>query len=310
MKRWFALFLIATVSCTPIKKAQESYDAGLYKSTISICCTALQSDSTNIEIQDLLARAYFKTGKLDSAEIFATHAFNIGNVSSSKEVLYKIHEIYADSLVDKKEYRKALEEYEIALALYPEEPGTIERIGDTHIALGRYDTAAKEYARALPFVADSTRLNEKLGKIQANGHEADKLIKPARSLIDRKKFKSAKAIIEKALVLKPDHKEAKYNFYIVAGHQLAKNGKLGSLWDAIEQYGLASALKPELAEPHYFMGMSYHRKDKKEYENAFREFDKAIEVEPGSKYAKLAEKKLSDERRRKKLLENFWKKGK
>lgn len=311
MKKLFSfIILLVALSCTPVKKAQESYNVGMYENTVAICLAALQNDSSNVELQDLLAKAYFQTGRLDSAMFFAEKALFNGQLSSSKELLYKIHHIYADSLNDKNEYRKALEELDIALKLYPKEPKTIEKIGDTYYALGRHDTATKEYQKALVFVADSTALNEKLTTIENKRDEADKLVKSARSLIDRKKYDSAKAALNKALKIKPDHKGAKYNLYIATGHQLARNGKVGSLWNAIEQYGLASALKPELAEPHYYMGLSYHRKDKKEYENAFREFEKAVEIEPGSKYAKRALEKLKEEQRRKKLLEDFWNKGK
>ena len=151
---------------------------------------------------------------------------------------------------------------------------------------------------------------EKIQKIENSRDESDKLIESGVSLLTRNKYSNAKKVFEKALKIKPDHKEAKYYLLITNGHILFKRGKVGTLWDAIEQYGLASALKPELAGPHYFMGLAYHRKEKKEYENAFREFEQAIRLEPQSEYAKLASEKLKDEQRRKKLLKDFWNKGK
>ena len=158
MKKLFCFILLVAASCTPVKKAQESYDAGLYENTISICRAALQSDSLNVELQDVLAQAYFKTGKLDSAQYFAEQAFSNGQVSNSKELLYKIHLLYADSLNAQTKYRKARDELDIALKLFPEEPRTIEKIGDTFHALGRYDSAAKEYQKALVFTPDSAEI--------------------------------------------------------------------------------------------------------------------------------------------------------
>ena len=85
-----------------------------------------------------------------------------------------------------------------------------------------------------------------------------------------------------------------------------KKGSVGTIWDAIEQFGLASALYPEKGEPHYHMGLAYHKKDKKEYSEAIREFETAASVEPKGDFAELSVKKAEELKVYRKKMKDFW----
>lgn len=310
MRTWFLIGLALIISCTPIKKAQENYNLGFYREAINICCVALEKDSTNADILSLLGESYFKLGILDSTLYAAGQAVELDSTSKAKELIFKIRAGYGDSLMEKQNYRIAIEEYNKALLFYPQEPHVLEQIADANYMQGRYDFSLEQYEKILPFVNDSTILLEKIGKIKQGQSRSVEKVELGLTFLNKKNYSRAKQSFEKALEIKPDNKNAKYYLYMTNGHIHYKNGKLGALWDAIKQYGHASALKPELAEPHYFMGLTYHRKDKKEYENAFREFETAIKLEPDSRFAKLAHEKLKEEQRRKKLLDDFWNNGK
>lgn len=310
MKKLCFVLLLVIVACTPVKKAQKAYETGNLTETISVCRQALKSDSTNVELLELLGKTYFQMGSLDSARYFSQKAFKYDSTSSAGKVLFDVCMIKGDSLFAQKDYRAATSTYEEALRYNRNEPGAMEKVGDCLYQRGLHDKALQQYRKTLLSTADSTSLDNKINSILEAHKKADKLVADGYSNLKRKRYKSAKSRFEKALKLKPDHKEARYGLYMSTGHIYYKEGKVGSLWDAIEQYGLAAALMPERSEPHYFMGLAYHRKDKKEYDNAFREFEKAIELEPGSEYARLAAAKLAEEQRRKKLLEDFWNAGK
>jgi tetratricopeptide (TPR) repeat protein len=310
MRLWSLFLIVLLSSCTSIKKAQQSYDRGNYRETIKICLAELANDSINADVFSLLGESYYKLQQPDSCVWAASNAVKLDSTSKSRELIYNIYSAYGDSLMEKKEYRKAIYNFDKVLQYYPQQPIVLEKIADAYYLQCRYDSSLEKYENILPLVYDSTALIEKINKIKISQNESDKRVESGINFLDKKNYKNANQEFAKALELKPDNKNAKFYLYMTEGHIHYKQGNLGALWDAIKQYGLASALAPKSAGPHYFMGLSYHRKDKKEYENAFREFEMAIKLEPDGKYAKLASEKLAIEQQRKKLLEDFWNKGK
>ena len=90
------------------------------------------------------------------------------------------------------------------------------------------------------------------------------------------------------------------------GKILNKKGSKGQLWDAIEAFGNAMMLKPDLAEPHYFLGISYEKKDRNEFDNAINEFKIALEKDPSGQFSKSCRKKIKDLTTRRDKMKKFW----
>ena len=67
-----------------------------------------------------------------------------------------------------------------------------------------------------------------------------------------------------------------------------------------------SVQNAERAEPHYYMGLTYNKKDKNEYTNAIEEMELAVEKEPDSQFGKLAKKELDEIKKRKIKMEKFY----
>lgn len=311
MRKIFLFLFILMMSCGHLKEAQNYYDLGNYKATLQACRVAIENDSTDAAAFMLMGQSFYKLGKMDSslAAFNKCLALQPDN-GKCKEMIFRVHNDIADGYFQKKEFRKARAEYEKALKLFPGEPKVLEKIGDTFFASGRQDKAEEQFQLALAAAGDSLSLNKKIAKIEKLKQEAQNFLHSGLKNLKKKRYKTAIRDFSKALEIKPDFLDAKYFRYIATGHKLYKKGSKSALWDAIEQYGLASALRPNAGAPHYFMGLAYNKKDKNEFDNAIRELDTAVQLEPNGQYAKVAGKKSAELKKRQKLLRDFWGKGK
>ncbi len=302
---------ILIMSCGHLKEAQKNYDLGNYKATLRACRVAIEKDSTDATAFMLLGQSFYKLGELDSSLIIFNKCFALQpDNRKCKEMIFKVHNDLADRYFQRKDYIKAQEEYENALTLFPGEPHDLEKIGDTFFASGRYDKAEKQFRLALTEGGDSLSLNGKIAELEKSKKEAQIYMHDGMIDLQNKHYKRAIKNFSQALKVKPDFMKARYFNYIATGHQLYKKGSKSALWDAIEQYGLASTLRPHAGAPHYFMGLAYNKKDRNEFDNAIREFETAVKVDPDGEYAKLAKNKAAELRKRQTLLRNFWGKGK
>lgn len=311
MKKRLLFIFILMMSCGHLKEAQKYYDSGNYKATLQACRVAIEKDSTDSAAFMLMGQSFYKLGELDSSlGVFNKFLVLQPEDEKCKEMIFNVHNDLADRHFQNKDYRKARAEYETALGLFPGEPHVVEKIGDTFLAAGRQDKAEEQFQLALAAVGDSLSLNDKIAKIEKLKKEAQKYLHAGIANLKKKRFEKAMSNFSRALEIKPDFEDAKYFNYIATGHKLYKKGSKSALWDAIEQYGLASSLRPQTGAPHYFMGLAYNKKDKNEFDNAIRELDTAVQVEPNGQYAKLAGKKSAELKKRQKLLRDFWGKGK
>jgi len=92
------------------------------------------------------------------------------------------------------------------------------------------------------------------------------------------------------------------------GRHHLKRGKVLEMWDAILAFGYAIALRPESAEPVFYMAEAYKKKDKDDYVNPIEHFNKVIELDPDSEFAVMSKKKIKDMMDTKEKMEKFLKK--
>ena len=302
------LFILFIFSCGHLNNAQKQFDENNFNSTISLCRAAVEKDSTDFEAFVLLGKAYKKIEKTDSA----VFAFKKANVLKPQEK-YVIDNIInllsqlGDQLQKNKQYFEAQKQYQEALAYDSLNYKIIEKTGDALFNRGKHDLAVIKYNRALELSPDSTNLMKKLDNIVKRQELAENEIIAGQKALDKKQFKKAIDIFTKALEEKPDHKQAKYLLHIANGRNFYKSGKRNkTLWDAIVEFGYAASLFPERAEPHYYMGLTYNKKDKNEYTNAIEEMELAVEKEPDSQFGKLAKKELDEIKKRKIKMEKFY----
>lgn len=119
-------------------------------------------------------------------------------------------------------------------------------------------------------------------------------------------FKRAADEFKQALEINTEFSEANYYLNLAEGLILYHHGGEDAYWEAILNFGEAAALKPDRGEPHYLMGVCYHKKDSDDFVNPIREFRKALELELSQYYKDRATRKLDELVERKKKLDAFW----
>ena len=312
MKRFSFLIFSLLLSCsTVLHQAQKSYEAGDYRAAVRDAKIAVARDSTNAKAYFLLGQAYMRLGHLDSAlaALEKASALDAEN-EAAKSAIFEIHKRYGDAFFEQKDYRQALAEYQLAMDSFPQDATIIEKNGDVYMAVGRQEKAKSFYLQAMEAGGDSLRLAQKLERLENADKKAEQLFQKGMTYFKKKRYEKARDTFQKALDIKPDHKKAEYYFHLSYGHRLYRKGTVNALWEAIKHYGLAARLKPESGEPHYFMGLAYNKKDKNEYDNAIWALEMSLKVDPDGPYAARAKKKIREIKKRKKLLEDFWGRGK
>jgi len=174
--------------------------------------------------------------------------------------------------------------------------------------VGRYDDARISYERALRLNPEADSLQKVLDFLDAAHVQSNLLLRKGKDLLKHRRYKQAMITLEKAVKAKPDNEEAAYFYHMAAGLYYFKRGSLKKLWDAIEHFGKASILRPKAPEPHFYMAEAYLKKDDKDFENILREYEEVMKLAPDSPLASKARKRLLEQKKREKLLRNFWKK--
>ena len=307
MRKIFLLLpIIVLFSCTQLKLAREAYDQQNYRETLSICRGLLGADSTNTNALELSGDAYMHLNSLDSAITFYQKlVFQRPEKSIYSAKLYDAYVQCGDKLAQK-DPGKAFSCFDQAQALLPDKPQAFEKKGDALFLLKRYNQARVEFLKSAERNSDSASVRIKLAKIDSISNLAAQFYQSGLKLAAKNRYVAAKKDFERALEMKPDHKEAKFQMHMAAAKRLYNKGSVNALWEASDNFASASLLYPDKAEPHYFLGLAYNKKDKNEYSNAMDELQRAVELQPESKWGKAAKMEAQRLSARKKKMDAFW----
>jgi tetratricopeptide (TPR) repeat protein len=183
----------------------------------------------------------------------------------------------------------ALDSYDRALAVRPDDAEALYNRGNTLQELGRFKEAVENYERALAVGADFAEvLNNRGVAVQKLGRFKDALESYEKALAVRPdyaealnncgnalqevgRFEEALARYEQALAIKPEYAEALDN----RGNTLRA---LGRLDEAIECHKQALAVRPDFAEAFYNRGNTL--RDLKRFDEAMESFQRALALKP------------------------------
>ncbi|MFQ6617365.1 MAG: tetratricopeptide repeat protein, partial [Fidelibacterota bacterium] len=112
----------------------------------------------------------------------------------------------------------------------------------------------------------------------------------------------------RAVKMNGDNAEAKYKLFLTGGIVLFRKGGRWELWDSIVQFGKASQIKPEKAEPHYYMARAYLKKNGRDFDSAIEEYESALKLEPDGKFADEIKKEIVRLKEKRDFYRNFWEK--
>ena len=100
---------------------------------------------------------------------------------------------------------------------------------------------------------------------------------------------------------------SRYNLLMAEGHLLYKRGNKDGLWEAIQNYHKAAQLKPDLGNPHYYIGQSYHKLGDTDFDLILDSYEKALTLNLSSHLREKTEAAHAHASQRDKLLKDFWK---
>ena len=303
--------LLLMVGCAGSTKMADSFfKQKNYRQAILSYRTALKKDSTNVKGWINLGESYRAIGKLDSAKFsFKKAALLKPEDAEIKHLILETDFLSAKKLAKDKTYRweavrkltSVLEKDSTFL------PALIER-GKLYEELGELDLAAKDYRAVIKLNPQRTDLKKKIELFGNDRKESEMWTKKAASQLQRRRYLKSIEYLKKALILKPDNERAKYLLHMAKGRYYYKRGSLGRIWDAIEEFGKASALEPKNPEPHFYMAEAYYKKDKRDYDNTIREYEEVVKLAPQSWYAKTARKEIKKLKKLQKIWKRFWRK--
>ena len=303
----FAFLTITLLQCVHLKEASTQFDQGQYTESIQLCKAAIAADSTDSQAYLLLSKNYVKVDSLTPATQAAESAFKYAPENNS--VIRHLSHLYVtlgQQAAKEKNYRHAIEFLRNAKKIAPQDSATVQALADYYYDRGQLDRAKTEYKSLKSIVHNQKPVDDKLQTIENRTQKADAAVQKGIAAINRKHYKTAQTELKKALKNKPDNQEAKYQLHMAEGHALYKKGSKSAMWEAIEAFGLAMAIKDTLAEPHYWLAKAYERKDDREFTNAIDEYTKVLELDPNGPHAKEARTKLKKLKALKTKLDNFW----
>lgn len=310
MKRFLILFVLLISGCTAINKVTKFYDQGDYDTAIRECQVIIASDSLNAKAHLLLGRCYSAQGKLEKAVQSLKTAYELKPATSvtnkAKLELITAQLNFADSLFQEKDFRKALAGYKYVLELDSTHvPGAL-KLGGTYYETGLLTKSREMYQRVLQDDEDNIVAIKRIQDIDNRTAEAEDDYEAGREYFVQYKYESALTRLEKALKNEPDHYDAQYFKALAKGCILYNKGGKNDLWDAIEEFGTAMAIRPAAGEPHYYLALAYEKKDRREFDNAIQEYQKYLDKEPNGEFAGEARKKIKELKELRDRLKDFW----
>ncbi|RPI01191.1 MAG: hypothetical protein EHM72_07105 [Calditrichaeota bacterium] len=306
MRLLLILFIALLAGCTPSYLAKKSFQDNDFQRSIQLCKMWIVADSSNADAWILLARAFYRTGIVDSALIAYERAFAVPAVKKyPSEEYYELLIADADQrLPENAAY--ALDQYRKAVQLDGQRPLAFQKLGDYNFEKKDFIQARSFYSQALLAAENRRPLEQRIVQIDSIEAAALKEIQLGKKMLSEGNFQNARDHFLIAASINPQEKEAAYGNATAEGLRLYQRGSINALWDAIQAFGRASVLFPQRAEPHYRLGLAYHKKNKDEYQNAIDELERAIALEPDGEFGIMAQKELASLKARKQKMEQFW----
>lgn len=308
------LFITIWIGCAHLKDAQRFYTAGNHGKSISLCKTAIQSDSTDIDAWILLARNYRAADSLQQAYRTVSGAAEAG--LSSDGLSAETGRVYTDmgkAAAAENDQLRALSHFRNAETYIPEDTYLLLPFEETLIKAGRLAEAFEKLALLRRLETDTLKTTAFAAEISSRRSSAAKQTAKGIAAFRREKLSTAVNLLSNARELQSDNDTTNYFFHMAMGCDLYlkgrytyKQGAVGRLWDAIEHFGKAASVRPKEAEPHYRMALCYEKKNKDEYVNAIASYEKALRLEPEGPYAAPCRKQIAALKARKEKMDTFY----
>ena len=296
--------LLLSCASGPLKEANLLFDSGDYQSAVKSLNIIIENTPENADAHLLLGKTLQAQGKSSAA----FKEFKIANqlAPNNKDAASALQQYYAD---DGKQ-KLAAGKIEEAISLYSRAHKLDESDSETSFGLANAQIKFGLLTRAEALLSKTSgfkkEVNESRTRIEKQKKIASAAFTKGKKAYNKGQYSSAKKHMDKAIMNNRDDNDIKYYSYMSNGLYLYKKGSRWQIWDAIVQFGQAAEINPLSAEANYYQALGYLKKDDKDFDNILSFYEKALELDVDGKFTSEIKNGLKKQRKRKKILDEFW----
>lgn len=307
IKLFACLCLVFLTACGHLKEARMAYESADYDRTLSLCLQAIASDSTDADAFLLLGKTYIRMDSSAPAEAALLRARKLDPGSRSPvRNLAELYQTLGMQSLRSEMYKDAVYYLEKAEERVPLDGPATESLADAYKGLSWMNKAVSAYQSALGKGQDTASVGPKLKIVRERIIQGKEDFEKGLKALKDNRINSAYSHLKKSYQADSGPEDVRYHYYMVHGRILYRKGSVGALWEAIEAFGHASMIRPDSAEPHYYMALAYHKKDNHEFTHAISELETGLKTEPESPLAPLMREKLEEIKQLKEKMDRFW----
>jgi len=287
-----------------LKEANVLYDSGDYQSAVKSLNTIIENTPENADAHLLLGKTLQAQGKISAA----FEEFKIANqlAPNNTDAASALQQYYADdgkqNLAAGK-IQEAISLYFRAHELDKSDPETLLGLANAYIKFGLLTRAEALLNKASGFKKE---VNMSRARIEKQKKIASAAFTKGKKAYNKGQYSSAINHMNKAIMNNRDDNDIRYYSYMSNGLYLYKKGSRWQIWDAIVEFGRAAVINPLSAEANYYQALGYLKKDDKDFESIISFYEKALELDVDGKFTSEIKKGLIKQRKRKKILDEFW----
>jgi len=300
----FASLLLLSCSSGVLKEANLLYDSGDYDSALKSLNTVIENTPDNADAHLLLGKTLQAQGKSSAA----FEEFKIANqlAPNNKEAAFALKQYYADAGKQNfaaGKFQEAISSYSIAHKLDESDQETSMGLANAWIKFGLLSRAEILLKKVSGFKKE---VNDSHAQIEKQKIIASAAFVKGKKAYNKGQYSSAINHMNKAIMNNRDDDDIRYYSYMSNGLYLYKKGSRWQIWDAIVEFGRAAEVNPLSAEANYYQALGYLKKDDKDFDNIISFYEKALDLDVDGKLTSDIKKGLIKQRKRKKVLDEFW----
>ena len=299
-----ASLLLLSCASGVLKEANVLYDSGDYQSAVKSLNTIIENTPKNADAHLLLAKTLQAQGKISAA----FEEFKIANqlAPNNTDAASALQQYYADdgkqNLAAGKN-QEAISLYFKAHELDESDTETLMGLANAYIKFGLLTRAEALLNKASGYKKE---VNKSRARIEKQKQIASAAFTKGKRAYNKGQYSSAINLMNKAIMNNRDDEDIRYYSYMSNGLYLYKKGSRWQIWDAIVEFGQAAEINPLSAEANYYQALGYLKKDDKDFDNIISFYEKALKLDVDGKFTSEIKKGLIKQRKRKKLLDEFW----
>lgn len=303
--------VLIVVSCAGLREIKQAYHQPNYHKAIQLSREAVDKDSTNTEAWLYLAKSAIALNKMNQGLRALDQIKRLDpKFKKHRRELSLLYQNLGEQALKTQQYQQAVQYYLEAESRDPKNKDLIKQTAEVAFQASWLNAAKIRYEKLIDSAKDPNRFMTKLNliesKIQFAQIEFDKGIEAYQDDL----YEKAHRHLQSAVKAQTDFFEAEYYFCMAKGKALCGQGSGKAALEAVSRFKRASQLKPQLAEPHYWIGRAYEcHNQHKTLDDAVLAYNRVLKMEPDGKYASYCRERINSLNRQKKKLEVFWNRG-